>query len=199
MPANTYAGEVSITDADEGREYIFRPSFFALGQLSSDPRSLLDMYADIQKGDEMAFLLAHDVLEACYAYTDRDNQQLCAEELAQLHTMIGRFNESGLYIDGKCAVACIHALGVILLNNGMAGRPTGQNGKKLKEFNPGIYVGMASAHLGRSDGWNMTMMELQDGLRAKFPPEEKDDIPEPTEAQMSYYEKALQREAMKRG
>lgn len=186
MAANLYAGEVAIIDSEEGREYVFRPSFFAISQLSPDPKELRKIFDRIQEPTTAALAYAHDVLELCYTGSD------------DVYAVIGDWQE-GVFIPGKCATQCVYELGLKLLVNGMCGRPRAAGGKRVTRFDPALYVGYCVAHLGvgQQEAWGMTMMELQAGLEAKYPQE--NDEPEISQTQWDYYQQARKKEALKDG
>lgn len=175
--ANTYAGEVGVTWGE--RDYLFRPSFAAIASLG-DPKHLLSMLSRIQREGMDGYIAALAVLDACHV-GDGD-----------LSRLIGYFKEvkSRLrYVLGSMPPSDVHILGARLAVSGMIGEPRVRKGNKdnpAAYFDPAEFVGAAQAHLGVSadEAWDMTMVEFQRAIDAKFPPSEADKAKElPSEAE----------------
>jgi hypothetical protein len=164
--ANPYAGEVGVSVGAE--DYVFRPSFFAMAALGT-PNELPDLYADSHNPTKRGFIAALYALHEC---CDRDPSD-CVGYFDDVHGSLQ-------YVAGAIPLLDVHVLGSKLLYNGMIGKPSkikrsGPAGK----FDPVEYVGAAVAHLGISfdEAWQLTMVEFQQAMRAKFPDAEKEDYP----------------------
>ncbi|MEC8917112.1 MAG: DUF6246 family protein [Pseudomonadota bacterium] len=171
--ANVHAGEIGITWGE--RDYLFRPSLGAIGSLG-DPAYLGKLLARIQRVDMDGYVCALAVLSACHV-----------GEPADLDRLIGYYREHKgrlRYVMGSMPPSEIHILGVRLAVSGIVGEPKRRgkgngNGKPASGFDPAEFVGAAQAHLGVSapEAWQMTMVEFQRAMDAKYPP--KEDEPEP--------------------
>lgn len=165
--ANIYAGEVGVTWG--GQEYLFRPSLEAIASLG-DPEHILGLLQRVQYFTIDGFVAALAILSACHE-GDGDTAKL----VGYLKDVRGRLR----YVLGAIPAEEIHILGARLAVNGIIGQPKASRGKEkaATSFDPAEYVGAAQAHLGVSaaEAWQMTMIELQRALDAKFPPDDKDD------------------------
>lgn len=168
--ANLYAGEIGVDW--KGREYLFRPSLSAIASLG-EPDELTEMLARIQAPGVDGFLCALNVMNACYVGDAEDIDKL----VGVIRDVRGRLR----YVAGAMPQQEVHIIGARLAISGMIGKP-----KKLKKgadapsrslFDPGAFVAAAQAGLGvsASEGWAMTMLELQRALDAKNPDAEDDD------------------------
>lgn len=200
--ANVYAGELGITAGDQ--DYVFRPSFLAISQLGT-PEELLGVLRDVQfEGSysvfpyaaHRAYDLALSLLRVCYVGDDQRG----------LDRLIGCYREVKgrlRYVAGSLPFRDVHVLGARLAVNGMVGAPrkSKQGGKPSKRFDPAEFVAAAQAHLGMSpaDAWQMTMIEFQRAMEAKYPPSEDDkkEAERPTaaesEAAVAYIEQFRRR------
>ena len=195
--ANLLAGEVGINV--NGREYLFRPSFYALSQIADTPQELQQAFNDIQTVNENGFSIALRVLQSC-----------CVDDVSRItgcyrpvmitykHPWLPpQRTERIRFVQGRMPPQNAHVLGARLLINGMCGDQK-DTGEPLYDdgsgFNVAEFVGMATAHLGVSvaEAWQMTMHEFQAAMRAKFPPKKKK--PKITQAQMDAYDEAVKRE-----
>lgn len=176
--ANTYAGEMGIDW--QGREYLFRPSLSAIASLGT-PTELVQLLKRCQSAGPDGFLASLSVLLACYQGEPEDLDRLTGyvrEHRGRLRFVMGAMQPSE-----------VHIIGARLAVAGMVGEPKrGKgDGKEAAEFDPAEYVGVAQAHLGMSstEAWQMTMIELQRAIDAKFPPSEEEKRKEemPTEEQ----------------
>lgn len=177
--ANVYAGEVGVAWGE--RDYLFRPSLAAIASLG-DPAYLVSLLRRIQSTGMDGYVAALAMLSACYVGDARD-----------LDRLIGYFREHRgrlRYVMGSMPASDVHIIGARLAVNGMIGEPkrSSKGGKASSTFNPAEYVGAAQAHLGLSsaEAWQMTMLEFQRAMDAKFPPDEKDkerDAPSAEEAE----------------
>lgn len=162
MKANKHVGEIGI--ASGGRDYVFRPSFYALAQIG-DEKELVDIYNRLAYSGFNEFVNALNILSACYT----------GEDKSDLFKLLGFFKDVKgrlRFVLGAVPVDDIYTLASILMQNGMIGRPkkTGQ-GEESKTFSPAEYVGAANAHFGiqPDQAWKMTMIEFQQSMYAKYP------------------------------
>jgi hypothetical protein len=161
--ANPYAGEVGISAGAE--DFVFRPSFFAMASLGT-PQDLPRLYADSHKITDSGFIAALSALHAC---ADKD---VCG--------LVGCFEDvDGAieYCPGSVPVDNIQILGSKLLYSGMIGRPSKRQGEASGSFDPAEFVAAAVAHLGMSfdDAWQLTMVEFQAAIKAKFPDSDEEN------------------------
>lgn len=164
--ANTYAGEIGVSWGD--RDYLFRPSLAAMATLGTPPE-LLDILTRSQSVGVDGFLAALNVLNACYVGDADDLDRL----IGCIRDVRGRLR----YVMGAMSQHEVHVLGARLAVSGMIGEPKRRgkdSGKQATGFDPAEFVGAAQAHLGASahDAWQMTMVELQRALDAKYPPDD---------------------------
>ena len=68
MKANLHAGEIGI--AIEGRDYIFRPSFYALAQIG-DEYDLVDIYNRMAYAGFNELANALNIITACFVNEDK--------------------------------------------------------------------------------------------------------------------------------
>lgn len=160
--ANTYAGEVAI--AWQGRDYLFRPTLAAIGSLGT-PRGIVDILRRAQKPTMDGYVAALAVLSACYVGDPDD-----------INRLIGHFREVKgqlRYVLGSVPAQNVHVIGARLAVAGIVGdpKPRKGDGNSTREFDPAEFVGAAQAHLGMSsaEAWQMTMIEFQRAMDAKFP------------------------------
>lgn len=160
--ANTYAGEVAI--CWRGRDHVFRPTLAAMAELG-EPQEIVETLHRVQHPSVDGFVAAMAVLAACYA-GDADD----------LDRLIGCFREVKgrlRYVMGAVPAHDIHVLGARLAISGIVGdpKPRKGGGTPLRELDPAEFAGAAQAHLGLSagDAWQMTMIEFQRAMDAKFP------------------------------
>lgn len=194
MSANVHAGEAAVIA--NGREYIFRPSLRNIGNLSSDPSEIVKIATSIAEGGESAYLTALDVMYSCYSGEDDIFPVVGGYETKEFTCPYsGIKRQPTQFVNGYMAVEAVILLSLILLKNGMSGKDRNNpDAGHLSKFDPAYFVGVASAHLSISpdSAWNMTMIELQSALEAKYPSSEKSEGP--TEEQLAYYRKAKEAE-----
>lgn len=181
MSANVYAGELGVDWGEH--EFVFRPSFRALANLG-DKNRLLTLLNRVQQPSRHGFITALNVLDAFHT-----GDRVKLDRLIGVHRPVrGRLR----YVQGRMPFENVHALGARLLINAIVGDPTrkGEKGKggKVSSFDPSEFVGVAQAHLGISaaDAWDMTMIEFQRAMDAKYPPKEEEkqkEMPSEEEAQ----------------
>lgn len=181
MRANVYAGELGVDWGEH--EYVFRPSFRALANLG-DKHRLLTLLNRVQQPTRHGFITALNVLDAFYT---GDRVQL--DRLIGVHRPV---RDRLRYVQGRMPFENVHALGARLLVNAIVGDPTRKGekskGGKVSSFDPSEFVGTAQAHLAVSaaDAWDMTMIEFQRAMDAKYPPKEEEkqkEMPSEEEAQ----------------
>lgn len=173
---NVYAGEVCISWGE--RDYLFRPTLAAMAELG-EPAEIVRLLVRVQTPGADGFIAALAVLRACYVGD------------ADISPLIGFFKDVRgrlRYVMGALPLQNVHVLGAKLAIAGIVGAPKPRKGggKPMATFDPAEFVGAAQAHLGISarDAWQMTMLELQRSMDAKFPDaEQKDDQPSEQEAQ----------------
>lgn len=183
MKVNKSIGEVGIRAGE--RDYLLRPSFYALSQLGS-PTEIVRKFRAITQTFEClngwrrfphgvdqlaAFPLARDIIDACLVKGDA-------------HALTGHVVwYEGRGMRHKPAAIPYNDLIVLafhLMRYGIYGNPKprkNQEGEsqELTEFDPAEAVGMAVGQFGMnlSDAWNLTMIEYQRAWDGKYP--EQDD------------------------
>lgn len=172
--ANTHIGECAI-HIEGGRDIIFRPTFLRVSQLGS-PKEILDLFNRVQVGNDDGFQAAYIVL---YTFADaNDNFDDVAGYFEPL-VEDGKFKLN--YVEGSCPKQDLHVIGCKLLTDALIGRPTRRERAKMQDakpsdsFDPSEFVGMGDAHLGGRDWWNATRIELDNAMRAKFPPSKEEE------------------------
>jgi len=161
----TQIGEIGISC--EGRDYILRPSLYAMTRLG-EPKEIVDVYASVMSElpHPAQFTDALAVIYAC-----------CDEDLSPVFGAHEIDDEKVRYAPGAAPVEHVLPVARCLLRHGVTGalpplpiKPD-QRPEYVKEFDARANVSMAIAHLGMSsaDAWQMTMTELVGALRAKFP------------------------------
>lgn len=171
--ANTYAGEIAV--CWKGRDYLFRPSLSAMGELGS-PEEIVRLLLRVQSPGIDGFVAALAVLQSCYV----GDSEEAAKLIGFFKDVKGRLR----YVMGAMPMQNVHVLGAKLAVSGIVGAPRQKkgSGKPMSAFDPAEFVGVAQAHLGLSsaEAWQMTMIELQRALDAKFPDpkaEKQKDMP----------------------
>ena len=169
MAANLLAGEIGITA--EGREYIFRPSFRKLAELGT-PAQLVALFSASQTPNKTGFVSSLSIL--CH-FID------CSTEDAMRLLGYHRDIKGDLkYVRGILSEPQdIPILAASLMKKAMIGRPSRRKGNAATEFDIMEFHGMAVAHLDMqpSEAWNMTMLEFQSAIRAKFGEPESEKVP----------------------
>lgn len=173
-PANHYAGELSIHW--KGRDYLFRPSLAAMSELG-EPEHILRLLNRVQAYGRDGFVAALSVLSACYVGDSEDIDPL----IGFFKDVRGRLR----YVMGVMPLQNIHVLGAKLAIAGIVGapKPRSSGGKAMAVFDPSEFVGAAQAHLGLSsaEAWELTMIEFQRAMDAKFPDSDAKKNDQPTE------------------
>lgn len=223
----TSIGEMVISTTD--KDFFFKPSFNAMANIGT-PQEIVEIYATInglsaQKaitaaissyGRVTPFLLksiakpayGREVLSAAIIIM----RSCCDDDISGLVGTWKPSQKGMMYVRGGMPVADIVTIGRRLMEHGVIGmskmrklqRDEGKQGDFTKEFNVMEYISMARAHFGmsREQAQDLTMTELQELIKVKFPQkagftrEEYDDI---YAARNERRAKALAKEAMTHG
>lgn len=223
----TSIGEMVISTTD--KDFFFKPSFNAMANIGT-PQEIVEIYATInglsaQKaitaaissyGRVTPFLLksiakpayGREVLSAAIIIM----RSCCEDDISGLVGTWKPSKKGMMYIRGGMPVADIVTIGRRLMEHGVIGmskmrklqRDEGKKGEFTKEFNTMEYISMARAHFGmsREQAEDLTMTELQELIKVKFPQkagftrEEYDDI---YAARNERRAKALAKEAVTHG
>lgn len=223
----TSIGEMVISTTD--KDFFFKPSFNAMANIGT-PQEIVEIYATInglsaQKaitaaissyGRVTPFLLksiakpayGREVLGAAIIIM----RSCCEDDISGLVGSWKPSKKGMMYVCGGMPVADIVTIGRRLMEHGVIGmskmrklqRDEGKKGEFTKEFNTMEYISMARAHFGmsREQAEDLTMTELQELIKVKFPQkagftrEEYDDI---YAARNERRAKALAKEAMTHG
>lgn len=173
MRVNTSIGEIAM-HLNEGRKYLFRPSFYAMNKIG-DSDEIVDIMYSCWLGVKMCeqgkipkdwHSLVMTVFDACLV-NDED-----------LHDLVGFYDENLTFNEGLLSHSEALIYAYALMDKGCNGNPTDRAKKKADKdykFNPADFVGACMAHLGssRQDAWDMTMCEFQSAFDAKFPEDPK--------------------------
>ena len=159
-------------EAADGREWTFTPSLGRVAFLGT-PAGIVETFGALH-GDQAA-AASLDVL-ACFG--DDAGR-------GDLHELIGWRDEAGL-CDGLIPESERVILARHLMQHAVSGRPDpkakrGEAGDYAREFSAGEFISLARAHLGLSsaDAAALSMTELQQLMKAKFPPEKTGARPTP--------------------
>lgn len=223
----TSIGEMVISTTD--KDFFFKPSFNAMANIGT-PQEIVEIYATInglsaQKaitaaissyGRVTPFLLksiakpayGREVLSAAIIIM----RSCCEDDISGLVGSWKPSKKGMIYVRGGMPVADIVTIGRRLMEHGVIGmskmrklqRDEGKKGEFTKEFNTMEYISMARAHFGmsREQAEDLTMTELQELIKVKFPQkagftrEEYDDI---YAARNERRAKALAKEAVTHG
>lgn len=223
----TSIGEMVISTTD--KDFFFKPSFNAMANIGT-PQEIVEIYATInglsaQKaitaaigsyGRVTPFLLksiakpayGREVLSAAIIIM----RSCCEDDISGLVGTWKPSKKGMMYVRGGMPVADIVTIGRRLMEHGVIGmskmrklqRDEGKQGEFTKEFNVMEYISMARAHFGmsREQAEDLTMTELQELIKVKFPQkagftrEEYDDI---YAARNERRAKALAKEAVTHG
>ena len=168
MQANTSIGEVVIS-LEDGREFLLRPSFYALNKIGSPQEieetidACVDALSNTSKKPDWYFSVMR-VLHCCLVGNASDAFDL-----------FGYLDEDLTFIKGKVHITQCIILANNLLKWGVLGNPGKRakksSGGKKELFDPQQFVGSAIAHLGlsKNDAWDLTMTEFQRAIEAKYP------------------------------
>ncbi len=148
----------------DGREWTFTPSIGRIALLGT-PAGIVETYAALHGPRAAA-----EALDVLAALCDQDD----ACEL------IGWRDERGAICDGAMSPTERVLLARHLMMHGVCGAPTpGERpaagaGDYATKFDAGEFIALARAHLGMSyaDAWALSMTELQQLMRVKFPERE---------------------------
>ena len=176
----------------DGREWTFTPSFGRIAELGT-PAGIVQTYAALH--GPRAEVEALDVLAV-----------LCDQDDAS--DLIGWRDEAGNVCAGGMPAAERVILARHLMQHGICGKPEPEKpgaaasaGSYSDTFDAGEFIAMARVHLGLShdEAAALSMTELQQLMRIKFPPEKgkgggKKDVPTRAE-----YEAAMKRFKERRG
>lgn len=203
----TSIGEMVISTTD--KDFFFKPSFNAMANIGT-PQEIVEIYATInglsaQKaitaaissyGRVTPFLLksiakpayGREVLSAAIIIM----RSCCEDDISGLVGSWKPSKKGMMYVRGGMPMADIVTIGRRLMEHGVIGmskmrklqRDEGKKGEFTKEFNTMEYISMARAHFGmsREQAEDLTMTELQELIKVKFPQkagftrEEYDDI-----------------------
>lgn len=203
----TSIGEMVISTTD--KDFFFKPSFNAMANIGT-PQEIVEIYATInglsaQKaitaaissyGRVTPFLLksiakpayGREVLSAAIIIM----RSCCEDDISGLVGSWKPSKKGMMYVRGGMPVADIVTISRRLMEHGVIGmskmrklqRDEGKKDEFTKEFNTMEYISMARAHFGmsREQAEDLTMTELQELIKVKFPQkagftrEEYDDI-----------------------
>lgn len=143
----------------EGREFILRPSLYAMSRVGTKTE-IVDVFMRVFDGD-LAYSLA--VIQAC---ADEDIQDV-----------FGAIDENHFFNEMFASTGEIVVIAQSLLKHGIIGdierakKDVGDNDEYSQEFDARAYVMLAVAHLGISEreAWSMTMTSIVGALQAKYP------------------------------
>lgn len=203
----TSIGEMVISTTD--KDFFFKPSFNAMANIGT-PQEIVEIYATInglsaQKAITAAFTsyghitpfvlkaiskpaYGREVLSAAIIIM----RSCCEDDISGLVGSWKPSKKGMMYVRGGMPVADIVTIARRLIEHGVVGmskmrklqRDEGKKGEFTKEFNTMEYISMARAHFGmsREQAEDLTMTELQELIKVKFPQkagftrEEYDDI-----------------------
>ena len=190
MRVNTSIGEIGVSV--NGRDFLFRPSLFAMQRLDDPIRSFVDIHnTDRSKNAEnQRFIASVEVLEAC---CDDDISDLVGfmspryrgDSFAGFSWRIGRIN----FVDCVILASSLIRHGVI----GVVPQQSKKNeGKYSSKFEPRELAALAMAHLGMSEdeAWNLTVTGFILAMRAKYPDPEAEKQ-QKNEENLAKYDKIM--------
>jgi len=165
MRAFVAFGEIGITA--KSRDFLFRPSLYAMSLLDDAVKSFSDIHAPAGGRDieHARFLASVEVLQVCIG-----------EDITELVGQTG--SQANRWIPGLINPQKIIILASALIRHGLVGPQIDDEDldapKKeyASKFEPAGIVAMAIAHLGMSEqqAWDMTVTGFVMAMRAKFPP-----------------------------
>lgn len=175
--ANTAVGEVAIYV--DGQEYTLRPSFAAMQELGT-PEEIEARLIKCMDTLKSEYVSTWD-LAACYAVIDACGGSAIPDSWVGNIQIDG---ERATWTEGTEPPSAMVIVANHLLSFGIMGKPNKARLRKAASakpsaskslFDPLEYVGTAIAHLGlnRDDAWNLTMVEFQRAIDAKYPPEDQ--------------------------
>lgn len=192
MRVNTSIGEIGVSA--NGRDFLFRPSLFAMQRLDDPVRAFVDIHNPDRSKDaeNKRFLAAVEVLEACI---DEDISDLVGSMSPRYHgdSFAGFSWRCGLISFTDCII-----LAASLIRHGVIGvvqtETKRQDSSYSSKFEPREIASLAMAHLGLSEeqAWNMTVTGFVLAMRAKFPDPKKEEEKKADEA-LKKYDKMMER------
>lgn len=178
---NVAVGDAAIEF--EGREYILRPSFYAMQRIGS-PEEIKDVFEWCVSASvriEHGLLLSRDELSACWHVLS----SCCDEDIPINLFGYHDANDDGilLFIEGAEPVYRLAILANHLLKFGINGKPSKYMERKSKSakgdrstgFDPIEFVSAAVTNLNMPfyDAWNLHMIEFQRAMDNIMPDEDK--------------------------
>lgn len=229
----TSIGEMVISTTD--KDFFFKPSFNAMANIGT-PQEIVEIYATInglsaQKAITAAFssyghmtpfvlkaiskpAYGREVLSAAIIIM----RSCCEEDISGLVGSWKPSKKGMLYVRGGMPIADIVTISRRLIEHGVVGmakmrrlqKDEGKQGEFTKTFNTMEYISMARAHFGmsREQAEDLTMTELQELIKVKFPPQKgytreerkaANDFADNFRAKKLAQEKAKQKEAVTNG
>lgn len=169
----------------DGREWTFTPSIGRIAELGT-PTGIVETFAALHGPRAEAEAL--DVLAA-----------LCDQDGAA--DLIGWRDEDGALRDGAMPPAERVILARHLMQHGVCGKPDTSGGRQPEggdfsdRFDAGEFIAAARAHLGMSyaDAAALSMTELQQLMRVKFPPQQGKGAGAKNVPTRAEYDAAMQR------
>lgn len=179
-----------------GRRYVFNPCFAAMAKIGSD-RELVEYFATVHGGKYPQRLptdtdLRNRILARCYGelvQTSIHVLKCCSE--CEIGPLLGEcsFTPSGKLRlkPGLMPTSDVITLAQHCMYHGLIGdgpeedTGTTQDGEYKPTFDILEYVYSAVAHLGlsESEAWGMTMTGYRAAVRAKTPPDERNEVSKP--------------------
>lgn len=195
----TDIGEIGVSTTE--REYLFRPSLYAMSQLGT-PAEIVKLFAFMFGGGNINPYFQEQSVRAHSRDMFRNALTVltvcCDEDISPLSGCMGE--RWGSYRPGLMPMDDVIPLARSLLRHGIVGalpadKSTTKAGDYTPEFSARDYVAMGMAHLGlsESEAWDMTMTSLTAAMRSKYPANSKSTSGAPTESEhdatMSWLEK----------
>jgi len=185
----TSIGEMVISTTD--KDFFFKPSFNAMANIGT-PQEIVEIYATINGLSAQKAIskpaYGREGLSAAIIIM----RSCCEDDISGLVGSWKPSKKGMMYVRGGMPVADIVTIARRLIEHGVVGmskmrklqRDEGKKGEFTKEFNTMEYISMARAHFGmsREQAEDLTMTELQELIKVKFPQkagftrEEYDDI-----------------------
>lgn len=229
----TSIGEMVISTTD--KDFFFKPSFNAMANIGT-PQEIVEIYATInglsaQKAISAAFTsyghmtpfvlkaiskpaYGREVLSAAIIIM----RSCCDDDISGLVGSWKPSKKGMMYVRGGMPVSDIVTIGRRLIEHGVVGmaemrrlqKDEGKQGEFTKTFKTMEYISMARAHFGmsREQAEDLTMTELQELIKVKFPPQKgytreerkaANDFADNFRAKKLAQEKAKQKEAVTNG
>lgn len=183
----------------DGRRYVFNPCFAAMAKIGSD-RELVEYFATIHGGKYPSRLpadpdLRNRIMARCYGEMVQSSIHIlkcCSDD--DITALVGecRFTPAGKLRQkpGLMPTEDIITLAQHCMYHGLIGDGPEEDTGEIREgeykptFNVLEFVYSAVAHLGlsESEAWGMTMTGYRAAVRAKMPPEAKNEKRRPDAA-----------------